>query len=81
MDIDEDKWSLSLSNQAIEIDEEYSMAYWQRACAKAKLGQYDDAIEDIKVAISLRDTLKEEVEGEAYFENLKGNKDFDLLIG
>ncbi len=81
LDIDEDKWSLSLSNQAIEIDEEYSMAYWQRACAKAKLGQYDDAIEDIKVAISLRDTLKEEVEGEAYFENLKGNKDFDLLIG
>lgn len=81
LDIDEDKWSLSLSNQAIKIDEEYSMAYWQRACAKAKLGQYDDAIEDIKVAISLRDTLKEEVEGEAYFENLKGNKDFDLLIG
>ncbi|MBW5290401.1 MAG: TPR repeat containing protein [Candidatus Ruthia sp. Asou_11_S2] len=81
LDIDEDTWSLSLSNRAIEIDDKYALAYWQRACAKAKLGQHDDAVADIKLAIDLTDSLKTEVMNEIYFENLKNNKKFQVLIG
>ncbi len=81
LDIDEDTWSLSLSSRAIEIDDKYALAYWQRACAKAKLGHHDDAIADIKLAIDLTDSLKTEVMNEIYFENLKNNKKFQILIG
>ncbi|BBB24219.1 conserved hypothetical protein [Isorropodon fossajaponicum endosymbiont JTNG4] len=81
LDIDEDTWSLSLSNRAIEINDKYALAYWQRACAKAKLGQHDDAVADIKLAIDLTDSLKAEVMNEIYFENLKNNKKFRVLTG
>lgn len=53
LDLNEDKWALSLSNQAIKINDEYALAYWQRACAKAKLDQLDDAVDDILSAINL----------------------------
>ncbi len=81
LDIDEDTWSLSLSNRAIEIDDKYALAYWQRACAKAKLKQHDDAVADIKLATDLTDSLKTEVMNEVYFENLKDNKKYQVLIG
>jgi tetratricopeptide (TPR) repeat protein len=80
LDMDEDSWALSLANQAVECDSAYALAYWQRGCAKAKLGQHDDAIEDIKTALSLSSTLKEELVGESYFENLKENEGFQELI-
>ena len=37
LDIGESKWALSLTEQAIEQDNNYSMAYWQRACSQADL--------------------------------------------
>lgn len=80
LDIDEDTWSLSLSNRAIEIDDQYALAYWQRACAKAKLGQYDAAVIDIKLAIDLTDSLRMEIMNEIYFENLKEDEKFQALV-
>jgi F0F1-type ATP synthase delta subunit len=65
---------------AIEQDNEYALAYWQRACAKAKLEHYDDAVEDIKTAIELSESLSDEIESETYFENLKDNKKFKALL-
>jgi len=81
LDIDEDQWALSLSNQAIEIDDQYAHAYWQRACAKANLNQHDGAVKDIKIAISLTASLKEEIANEPYFENLKDDPEFQILTG
>lgn len=80
LDLDEDNWSLSLSNKAIEINPEYALAYWQRACAKAKLEKFEDAVEDIKLAIELTESLKEEVENEVYFENLIDKPCFKELM-
>jgi len=47
LDLGETKWALSLSNQAIEHDNSYALAYWQRACAKAMLDQESDALASI----------------------------------
>jgi len=80
LDLGEIKWALSLSNQAIEHDEKYALAYWQRACAKAMLEQESEALEDIKMAINLTETLKDEIPNEIYFEKLKSNHDFKALM-
>jgi len=80
LDLGEIKWALSLSNQAIEHDEKYALAYWQRACAKAMLEQESEALEDIKIAINLTETLKDEIPSEIYFEKLKSNHDFKALM-
>lgn len=80
LDLGETKWALSLSNQAIEHDDSYALAYWQRACAKAMLDQESDALADIKLAINLSESLKEEIANEVYFEKLKSNNEFQTLI-
>ena len=80
LDLDEDKWALSLTDSAIEQDSEYALAYWQRACAKAKLENNDDAVVDIKMAIELSESLSEEIESETYFESLKDNPKFKALM-
>ncbi len=59
LDIGEKKWALSLADQAIEKDPEYSFAYWQRACSKAELGLIDDAVDDIAIALRLSEALRE----------------------
>lgn len=80
LDIDEDTWALSLTDQAIENDNEYALAYWQRACAHAKLEQYDSAIVDIKKAVSLSASLKDEISSEIYFANLQTLDAFQELL-
>ncbi|OKY25898.1 MULTISPECIES: tetratricopeptide repeat protein [Thalassotalea] len=79
LDMNDDSWAISLVNQALEIDSEYAFAYWQRACAKAKLEQKNEAIEDIKQAIDLSPPLREELMGEMYFESLKDDEAFIAL--
>ena len=70
LDIGERKWALSLTNQAIEKDPEYSMAYWQRACAHAALGHEGDAINDIMRAIEITPSLKKDLATESFFSDL-----------
>lgn len=80
LEIGEVRWALNLSNSAIEHDDNYSPAYWQRACAYAKLDKQEDAIKDIKKALDLSDTLQDELLNEKHFENLHTNKTFKKLI-
>ncbi len=80
LEIGEKKWALSLADQALEHDNEYSLAYWQRACAKAETGLIDEAVEDLETAINLSDTLKKEVAGEKSFKNLAGNEKFEQIL-
>jgi len=80
LDIGEKKWALSLADQAIEKDPEYSFAYWQRACSKAELGMLDDAVDDIEIAIRLSEALREQLETEKSFFSLKGNERYDTLV-
>jgi tetratricopeptide (TPR) repeat protein len=80
LEIGEIRWALDLSNTAIEYDPEYSLAYWQRACAYAKLDKQTEALKDIEKAIELSDTLQDELLNEKHFENLHDNKSFKSLI-
>ena len=80
LEIGEVRWALNLSNTAIEYDNEYSLAYWQRACAYAKLDKQIEALKDIERALELSDTLQDELFNEKHFEKLHDNKFFKELI-
>ncbi|MDX1279279.1 MULTISPECIES: TPR end-of-group domain-containing protein [Flavobacteriaceae] len=80
LEIGEVRWALDLANNAIELDNEYALAYWQRACAYSKMDKHAEALKDIKTAIELSDTLEEEILNEKHFENLHDNKAFKHLI-
>jgi tetratricopeptide (TPR) repeat protein len=79
LDLGEDSWALSLVNQALEHDSEYAMAYWQKACAEAKLEHFSEAILNIQKALELSKSLQEELLTESYFENLRDHPDFNAL--
>lgn len=80
LEIGEVRWALDLANKAIELDNEYALAYWQRAGAYSKLDKPAEALKDIKTAIELSDTLEEELLNEKHFENLHANRSFKNLI-
>ncbi|GAA4359836.1 tetratricopeptide repeat protein [Kangiella marina] len=73
------EWAFSLSNQAIEQDADYGLAYWQRACANAANGATQEAINDIKIAITKAPKLVDELEREAAFEDLHKLEEFEAL--
>jgi len=81
LDIQEHEWALSLSNKAIEIDPEYGYAYWQRSCANAVLDNKHEAIEDLQTAIEKSPHLRDEIDNEILFENLKECEGFKRLNG
>jgi len=80
MDLGETRWALSLSNQAIEHDADYPLAYWQRACAEAELGQQEAAVRDITIAIEKSPALKDELDNENAFRNLREVPSFLALL-
>lgn len=80
LEIDEVRWALNLSNTAIEKDDSYSLAYWQRACASARLNKNKEAIKDIKKAIQLSDSLSDELANETHFKSLHGTEEFKKLL-
>jgi len=80
LDMDEYEWALNLSNKAIEIDPEYGYAYWQRSCANAVLHNKNEALIDLETAIQKSPNLKDEIESEELFENLKDSEEFKKLL-
>ena len=80
LDLGEARWAVSLTNQAIEHDQEYALAYWQRACAEAALGQFDEAVRDLETAILQSPSLKDEVASETAFEVLHDHLSFKKLL-
>lgn len=76
MDTGEKKWALSLADQAIEQDPEYSFAYWQRTCAKTDAHMHEEALDDIETALNLSETLRQELLEEKYFYVLRENQRF-----
>jgi len=79
LDMDEYEWALNLSNKALEIDPEYGYAYWQRSCANAALDNKHEAIEDLETAIEKSPHLRDEIENELLFKNIKDSEEFKKI--
>lgn len=80
LDLKETRWALSLCNQAIELDSNYALSYWQRACANAILQNINESLDDIKMALEISPNLQDELESEKSFEELYNHKTFKELI-
>ncbi|WP_298636920.1 hypothetical protein [uncultured Umboniibacter sp.] len=74
------EWALSLCNQAIDFDQEYAYAYWQRACANATLGRTKEALRDLYMALEKSPRLMSELETEEAFASLRENEAYVALI-
>lgn len=80
LEIGEVRWALNLSNAAIELDSNYYLAFWQRACAYSLMNKQAEAIKDLKTALELSDVSTEELQAEKHFENLKDTKEFQTFL-
>jgi tetratricopeptide (TPR) repeat protein len=80
LELNETRWALSLSNQALELDNNYAFAYWQRACSNATLNNVNDSIEDIKKSLEISPNLQEELKHEDAFRSLYDNDEFKKLL-
>lgn len=80
MEIREYYWALSLSNRVLELDDRNAPALYQRACAYARIGAEEQAIEDLQRATDISASLREMIAEEADLEGLHGNPKFDELI-
>lgn len=80
LDMGEAKWALSLTNLAIQQTKDYSLAYWQRACAYAELGQLDEAMADLSYSVELSPVAAAELMQESFFEPLQKDPRFKTLV-
>lgn len=80
LDMGEANWALNLTNQALEIDDSYANAYYQKAKIYAVLGQEENAVTDLEKAIDLNDQYVEEIENDEEFDNLIENEKVQEML-
>ncbi|EGU44330.1 hypothetical protein VII00023_22594 [Vibrio ichthyoenteri ATCC 700023] len=80
MDANEYNWALSICNRVLDLDETNAPALYQRACAFARLGIEDQAIDDLTRAIELSPSTKDLIATERDFESLQGNQRFESML-
>jgi tetratricopeptide (TPR) repeat protein len=78
--LDEANWALSLANQAIKIDDEFSNAFYQRAKILYDLGQIDSCIEDLEKALELNEQYVEKLKKDKFFFEILEDERFSKLI-
>ncbi|MFG1495685.1 hypothetical protein ABMA57_03550 [Saccharospirillum sp. HFRX-1] len=79
LELDETKWAISLSEQALDIDPEHAHAYYQMACAYAQQSDVKVALEYLEKAIGLAPSYRDEARTDASFKGLRRLKDFKAL--
>lgn len=81
LELDEPRWAMTLCDEAIAIDNNYGLSYWQRACALVQIGLVEEGLRNIKIALRISPTLREELLLEANFENIHENDGFKDILG
>lgn len=80
LEMGEAQWAFNLCNMALQIDDEYPYAFYQRACANATLNHLDAALDDLRKAIELSSTYIDEAETDKSLENLRRTGMLDQLL-
>jgi len=58
----------------LEIDQNNTLAWYNKACFKVKLGESDDALKCLEKAVEIDEKYIETAKNEENFSNLKDNK-------
>lgn len=80
LELGEAHWSLNLTNQALQIDNNYAHGLYQRAKAFSVLGHTDSALADLKRALKLNEEYANEVTMQKEFENLLEDRRLTSLL-
>lgn len=80
LDLGEANWALTVVNQALKIDDNYSKAYYQRAKINVVLENIELAIEDLTTTLELNDEYVALIETEEEFQTILSNKKLKSLI-
>lgn len=72
--------ALEVCDQALELMPDHPIALYNRACAHARLEDYEEAIKDLHHAISIAPNLRESMQSDTDFDELKKEKSFDVLL-
>lgn len=81
LELDEPRWAMTLCDEAIAIDNNYGLSYWQRACALVQIGLVEEGLRNIKIALRISPSLREELLLEANFEIIHENDGFKEVLG
>ncbi len=74
LDLGEANWALNLTNKALEIEEGFSSALYQRAKVYSVLGFIDNAVEDLEKALELNEQYIFEIRNEDEFQEILTNE-------
>lgn len=79
--MNEPQWATNLCDRVLQLEPDNGQALYHRACARACLGQEEDALEDLGAAISVSPAFRDDAQAESCFESLKNNETFRALTG
>lgn len=79
LELDETKWAINLSEQALAIDPEHGHAYYQMACAYAQRNEPTVALEFLEKAIGVAPSYREEAKTDDSFKSLRRMPEFRAL--
>lgn len=80
LEMGESNWALTLTNQALSIDDNYADAYYQRAKVLSVLGLYENSIDDLQKAIELNEQYIFELKNEKVFKDIISNEKIEILL-
>lgn len=80
LELGEANWSLSIVNQALDIDNNYANALYQRAKVYNVLGDTDSALIDLEKALKFNEQYIQEIENESYFASMNEDERFKELL-
>ncbi|MEJ2043999.1 MAG: hypothetical protein P8X74_11680 [Reinekea sp.] len=80
LELNEPQWAINLCSQALVIDSNNSHAYYQMACAYSLMGYPDIAMKNIRQAISINSSYREDLDKEVMLVSLHELPEFRQLI-
>lgn len=80
LEIDEPQWAANLCQQALDIEPEYSHAFYQLACAHTAMKQYDEAFNFLAKTLELDDNYRETIIEEPALAPLRTLEPYKQLI-
>jgi tetratricopeptide (TPR) repeat protein len=79
LELNEPQWAANLCHQALEIDPDNSLAFYQLACAYTTMEQFDEALRFLAKALDRRDGYLEEIREDPALQPLVNNEIFKEL--
>ena len=80
LDMGEANWALNLTNQALEIENSYGAAFYQRAKVNSVLGYLDNAVEDFERSVELNEQYIFEIKNDEEFKELLSKPKIKKLL-